>query len=688
MDDDPLKIPNNLRKRAESRIRRTPEEPVPATPEDTRALIHELRVHQIELEMQNDELRHIQRELEASRQRYAQLYHQAPVGYLMIDKDGVVTEANQTLAGLLDTTREKLCGRPLSDVIHPDDHGHYFGRYQAFFNQPNDKHMELRLMRSDQACFYGRLEGRSASVDASSANEPPQKNLLMIVHDVSDRKRWEDKLRKYKSMVTSASDFIALIDKHYTFQVINRSYAAAFKKKPEALIGRQVGDVYGWEVFENALKSFIDKSISGEDTQFKAWFDFPGLKRRFIDGACHPIFDDNGAVTGIVMIKRDTTRMKTLEDQLIQSQKMEAVGTLAGGIAHDFNNLLMGIQGRVSLMLHDLDDLHPHYEHLKHIETYINNASGLTGQLLGYARGGKYQVRTTDLNRLIQKQIEIFARTKKEITTKVDYDSRLPMVAVDRNQMQQVLLNLFVNAWQAMPEGGSLHIRTAYVRLDENFSQTYKVKRGGYVQLTVSDSGVGMDEKTRLRIFEPFFTTKAMGRGTGLGLASVYGIIKNHAGYIEVTSKPGQGTSFQIYLPATDAKDGATADGAATESGGRKRILVVDDEAMVLEVCRDMLEKLGYAVLAVDSGEKAVDLVSRNDKKIDLVLLDIIMPGLSGGETFDRLKSVKPDLKILLASGYSLDTKATAIMNRGCDGFIQKPYTLKNLTEKIQSILN
>jgi PAS domain S-box-containing protein len=607
-----------------------------------------------------------------------------------MDKDGVVTEANQTLAGLLNTTREKLRGRPFSEHVHPEDHSIYFGRYQAFFNQPDGKHMELRLMRSDQVPLYGRLEGRSASVAvaASSEKTPPKKSLLMIVHDVSDRKRWEDKLRKYETMVTSANDFIALIDKHYTFQVINRSYAAAFNKQPDELVGRPVAELYGAVVFNNTLKPHLDDSLKGEITHFKAWFDFPGLNRRFIDGACHPIVDDKGVVTGTVMIKRDTTRMKTLEDQLIQSQKMEAVGTLAGGIAHDFNNLLMALQGRVSLMLHDVDDLHPHYVHLKNIETYINTASGLTGQLLGFARGGKYQVRSTDLNRLVQKQIDIFARTKKEITTTVDFDNRIPLVSVDRNQMQQVLLNLFVNAWQAMPEGGNLNIRTAYVRLDENFSRTYKVKPGGYVQLTVSDSGIGMDEKTRQRIFEPFFTTKTMGRGTGLGLASVYGIIKNHAGYIEVTSKPNQGTSFLIYLPATDVERRAAADGAATDGRGQKTILVVDDEAMVLDVCRDMLEKLGYAVLAVDSGEKAVDLVSRNEKKLDLVLLDIIMPGLSGGETFDRLKSVRPDLKILLASGYSLDTKAAAIMNRGCDGFIQKPYTLKNLTDKIQSILN
>lgn len=401
--------------------------------------------------MQNDELRNIQRDLEASRDRYSQLYHQAPVGYLTVDSNGVITEANHTLMGLLNTTLENLRGRPLSDFIHPDDRGICLGRFQAFFNKPTGKHMELRLLSSDQEYFYGRLEGRTANVAAPVEKRQPNKSLLMIVHDISDRKVWEDKLRKYETMVTSASDFIALIDKHYTFQAINRSYAAAFDKKPDDLVGLQVADIYGTEIFNKTLKPSLDQCISGERTRFNAWFDFPGLKRRYIDGAWYPIYEADHNVTGIVMIKGDTTRMRNLEDQLIQAQKMEAVGTLAGGIAHDFNNLLMGIQGRVSLMLRDLDDLHPHYEHLKNIEAYINNASGLTGQLLGFARGGKYQVRATDLNRLVQKQIDIFARTKKEITTHVDFDSRISMVEVDRNQMQQVLLNLFVNAWQPIP---------------------------------------------------------------------------------------------------------------------------------------------------------------------------------------------------------------------------------------------
>lgn len=688
MRNDRANTLNGLRQRAESRIRRATDEDVPAAPEDTRELIHELRVHQIELEMQNDELRAIQRDLEASRDRYSQLYHQAPVGYLTVNRDGIITEANQTLTGLLDKTRENLRGRHFSDFIHPDDRGIYLGRFQAFFNQPAGKHMELRLLRPDRKHFYGRLEGRAASIAAPVEKDQPQSSLLLIIHDISDRKKWEDKLRKYATMVTSANDFIALIDDHYTFQAINRSYAAALGKEPDELIGQRVADAYGPDIFNKTLRPYLDQCISGRKAQFNTWFDFPDLKRRYIDGACHPILESDRDVTGIVMIKRDATRMRILEDQLIQSQKMEAVGTLAGGIAHDFNNLLMGIQGRVSLMLHDLDDLHPHYEHLKNIEDYINNASGLTGQLLGFARGGKYQVRTTDLNRLVQKQIDIFARTKKEITTDFDFNSHIPMVEVDRNQMQQVLLNLFVNAWQAMPEGGHLSIRTACVRLDEDFSREYKVKPGAFVQLSVSDTGIGMDEKTRLRIFEPFFTTKSMGRGTGLGLASVYGIIKNHSGYIEVTSQPERGTTFNIYLPVADEACALEKGGESSDKGDQKTILIVDDETIIIDVCRQMVEKLGYAVITVGSGEEAIELLSRSDKKIDLVLLDIVMPGLTGGETFDRLKIIRPDLKILLASGYSLDTKALDIMQRGCEGFIQKPYKLEELAKKIRSILN
>jgi signal transduction histidine kinase len=235
-----------------------------------------------------------------------------------------------------------------------------------------------------------------------------------------------------------------------------------------------------------------------------------------------------------------------LQDQLQQAQKMDSLGTLAGGIAHDFNNLLMGIQGRTSLMLMRSDSSHSHFEHLKGIEDYIQSAAGLTKQLLGFARGGKYEIKTTDLNEFIKKQNLMFGRTRKEINIHERFEKNLWTVEVDQGQVEQVLLNLYVNSWQAMPGGGGLYIQTENIVIDEFFNRPYHVEPGKYVKIIVTDTGVGMDEATQQRIFDPFFTTKEMGRGTGLGLASAYGIIKNHDGFIDVYSEKGKGTTFDI----------------------------------------------------------------------------------------------------------------------------------------------
>ncbi|GAG21264.1 unnamed protein product, partial [marine sediment metagenome] len=245
------------------------------------------------------------------------------------------------------------------------------------------------------------------------------------------------------------------------------------------------------------------------------------------------------------------TEKKRLEAQFQAAQRMEAIGTLAGGLAHDFNNILMGIQGNTSLILLHKTSTHPDYERLKGIEEGVKSGAELTRQLLGFARGGKYEVRPTNLNELIENQNHMFGRTKKEITIRGKYEDKPWTVEVDQGQIEQVLLNLYVNAWQAMPGGGDLYIETENVTLDEDYAKPFNMEPGRYVKISVTDSGVGMDEATQQRIFEPFFTTKEMGRGTGLGLASVYGIIRNHGGIISVYSEKGKGTTFEIYLPVS-----------------------------------------------------------------------------------------------------------------------------------------
>ena len=407
--------------------------------------------------------------------------------------------------------------------------------------------------------------------------------------------------------------------------------------------------------------------------------------------------NSSGAPIGFRGVLRDVSERKEaeaknrkLEIQVRQAQKMESIGTLAGGIAHDFNNILMGIQGNASLMGLKTEPGHPNYEKIKNIEMYVQSGTELTRQLLGFARRGKYHAIATDVNDIINKSATMFGRTKKEIQIKMDLATDIWTVEVDRGQIEQALLNLYVNAWQAMPHGGDLYLKTENVVLDAEFvnSKPYKVDPGDYIKITVTDTGIGIDMETRERIFEPFFTTKEMGRGTGLGLASVYGVIKNHGGYINVYSEIDQGTTFTIYLPASRKKiEKQIEKTVATLALGTGTILLIDDEEMIIKVGKELLQELGYDVLSARSGQEAMELYGKNADKIDLVIMDMIMPGMGGGETFDRLKKINPEIKVLLSSGYSINGQASKILERGCDGFIQKPFNLIQLSDKISQII-
>ena len=384
---------------------------------------------------------------------------------------------------------------------------------------------------------------------------------------------------------------------------------------------------------------------------------------------------------------RDITPQKKLESQLYQNERLRAIGTLAGGIAHDFNNLLMAVQGNVSFMLLDIDESRPHYAQLKSIERCIRSGASLTKQLLGFARGGKYSVKSTNLNFIIDKVTDMFVRTKKELRVHKDFQEDIWTVEVDQGQVSQVLLNLFVNAWQAMPDGGDLHLSTENINLGKNYVKPYGVEPGRYVVITVRDNGIGMSEKTQERIFDPFFTSKEIGKGTGLGLASSFGIIKNHKGFITVSSKKGQGSTFKIFLPTSTKKVLEEEEISGDIVPGTETILLVDDEDMIIDIGQQMLERLGYTVHVAGGGKHAVTVFEEHKDRIDLVILDLIMPDMGGGETFDRLRELAPDIKVLLSSGYSIRNQAKAILDRGGNGFIQKPFELKQLSQKIRSII-
>ncbi len=384
----------------------------------------------------------------------------------------------------------------------------------------------------------------------------------------------------------------------------------------------------------------------------------------------------------------DITESKNLEVQLTRAQKMEAIGTLAGGIAHDFNNLLMGIIGNISLIRMNFDETDPLFERLKNVEEYVKRGSDLTKQLLGFARGGKYEVKPTDLGDFIRKSSEMFGRTRKEISIHHSIQDGLWSVEVDKGQMEQVLLNLYVNAWQAMPEGGDLYLSVENVELDEVIVTPYGIKPGEFVKVTVRDTGIGMDDATKAHIFEPFFTTKERGHGTGLGLASSYGIIKNHGGFISVESKENQGTSFIIYLPASDKSVEGEYRSEDEVKKGHETVLLIDDEEMILDVGSKMLEALGYKVMTAAGGKLGLKIYEQNRDKIDLVILDMIMPEFGGAATFEALLGIDPSVRVLLSSGYSVEGQAKEIIQNGCKGFIQKPFSMTELSRKIRNTLN
>jgi PAS domain S-box-containing protein len=406
------------------------------------------------------------------------------------------------------------------------------------------------------------------------------------------------------------------------------------------------------------------------------------------------ITDVDGQPLGFRGIVRDITeRINTaqenanLEAQLQRSQRMEAIGTLAGGIAHNFNNLLMGIQGNISLLMREHSPDSPHAKRLTTMEALVDGGSKLTSQLLGYARSGRVDVRIVDLNTLVLEIAETFSLTRKEYRVHIELAPSTMPAEVDAAQIEQAILNLLINAADAMPRGGDLYLSSRVAHHTELTDPEHEIKKGNHAVLSIRDTGIGMDRETLERCFEPFFTTKGISGGTGLGLASAYGIVRANGGFIDVVSEVGRGTTFSLSFPMAGNGPDSTLATRGEPIAGVGTILIVEDDEAVLEACSEMLTHLQYTPICVTSGAAAIDIFTRRQDEIDLVILDLILTDLNGGEVFDRLRSIDPTARVLLASGYSLDGEAAGILDRGCDDFIQKPFTIEQLSRKLERLL-
>ncbi|NTW76791.1 MAG: response regulator [Syntrophaceae bacterium] len=492
-----------------------------------------------------------------------------------------------------------------------------------------------------------------------------------------------------QELFRNSLDIIAVFDKNAVFQYVSPSLTSLTNYRETDLIGESVFKFIhpnDQKVVSNNFSKVVSADNNGIASEFRlhkadgSWIYLEALSNNCLG---------NPSINGIIMNARDITMRKLIEDHLRQVHKMQAIGTLAGGIAHDFNNLLTGIQGYISLMLSSKDSGDPDFDKLNKIQTLVQSGADLAVNLLGFARGGQYEPKPTDLNELVARTVNVFGRTKKEIIIHHKYEKNIWPVEVDRIQIEQVLINLLVNSWQAMSgNSGHIYVETNNVFLNDNNFLAIDLPKGNYVQIMITDTGTGMDEETRRRVFEPFFTTKEKARGVGLGLASAYGIIKEHGGTINVASKVGHGTTFNIYLPASDKEIVSEIIADKTIIKGKETILLIDDEESIIDVCGEILETLGYNVLKAGNGYDALKTFTENKDIIDLVILDMIMPGLSGNETFDGLKLINPKVKVLLSSGYVTGNQAKEIMEKGCQAFIQKPFRMEEFSQKIREVLD
>ena len=514
---------------------------------------------------------------------------------------------------------------------------------------------------------------------------------LVVLRDITESRNTQLALaeseKQFKSMTENAPVIICTLDRDGVITYANPEWKKVLGHSPAQVVGRHFTEFALAHNIGAYERAFRDVKHNGQ-----VLLGLP-LKlvhidgsRRFFNASASPSLDAAGSVSDIICLLKDQTGERELQEQLFQSQKMEAIGTLAGGIAHDFNNLLMGIQANISLVRVDTAKEPRCTERINTIERQIQTGASLTRQLLGYARKGKYRPTLLGLNHLVEETLAAFGRTRKQLSIHFDPLDKLPRVLADRGQMELVLLNLLINASDAMPDGGTLTLKTAMASLGSSEMKSMGLEPGDHIQLEIADTGIGMDEKTKARIFEPFFTTKEMGRGTGLGLASVYGVVRNHNGAITVSSQPGVGTAFNLFFKAALEDCPAPAD-VHTLHAGSGRILFVDDEPDLQASVTALLEHLGYQVVAVDSGIDALRHLSENPQAFDLIILDMIMPGMGGRELYGHIRRLAPDMRVLLSTGFSGDIGISDVLLHDRSELIRKPYTVEALSQRVRAML-
>ncbi len=625
----------------------------------------------------------MEKSLRESEDRYRKTFEAAPDSIAIIRMhDGKYLDVNDAFCRLTGFSKKEVIKQTISDIEVIGDSADRDIFERTLQNDQKVGSLETKCRKKDGAFL-------SVLVSAKILMYGDEECLITIFTDITERKKIEAALReseeKYRLLTENANDAIFIIqDGKVLFPNPKASELGRY------LGGRPESSSY-FDYIHSSDRALIIKRhlkrISGETLPEICTFRLVTVAREELWVELNDVAISWSGRPAILSFLRDITNQKKLESKMEQTERMDAIGTLAGGIAHNFNNLLMGIQGNLSLIFLDEESSQKNYDELKSIERCVENGANLTKQLLGFARGGKFILKLINANEIVQNTSKMFGQSKREIKIHGSYQKSIWTIEADQGQIELVLLNIYVNAAQAMETGGDIYLTTENVTFSESDAIFLGLLTRKFIKISIADTGPGIDEKILGKIFEPFFTTKEVGEGTGLGLASAFGIVKNHGGFIDVKSKKGEGARFDIYLPVTDERNPSEEICIEELATGTETILLIDDEDVVADVCQLMLKKLGYKVIVARGGKIGIDVYNREKEKISLVILDIIMPDIEGGRVFSRIKEINPDAKVLLSSGCSMNNQVSTILEKGGNGFIQKPFKIKQLSSSIRDII-
>jgi PAS domain S-box-containing protein len=661
--------------------------------EENRLLFHKLSLQQNELEMHNEELHRIQVALENERSRYFELFDNAPVGYCTISDEGLIVDANFTFASLLGVSRELLINESIRPFVLIDDQSLFDAHHQNNHRFRDPQGCELRMLKRDGTAFWVHL------VTIAARNSGGKQECRLAISDITDRKQAEDALIKSEQRANDAKNLLKLVldtvpvrlfwkDLSSTYLGCNENFArdAGFEV-PEELIGlndadmkwKEQADVYRRDDLEimnsGKAKLHSEEMLIGPDGK-KTW--------RCVSKV--PLRSADDTIIGVLGTYYDITRRKWAEEELLKNEKLESLGLLAGGIAHAFNNVLMVIMGNVSLAKALLSPTDKAYERLARAEESEVKAKELTRQFLAFAKEGVPNKRPVSVSNLIMNYCRYALKDSKSMC-KCIIPKDLWNMEADEGQLGHVMTNILINADQAMPDGGIITIRCENALVGED--DGLPLSKGNYIKIAFQDQGKGIPQEYLGKVFDPYFTTKETGRG--LGLAAAYSIVKKHDGHIAVESSPESGTIFTLFLPASLSLIAAAPKMEIESRSGQGKILVMDDDELLLNVIATMLERLGYTAQSALNGTEAIEKyveAQQSGEPFDAVIMDLIVPdGMGGREATEKLLAIDPHAKIIVSSGDSNNEVMSDYTRFGFSGVIAKPYRVAELSEMLQHVL-